>query len=258
MLRSVMVEVGDSRHTQAAMDTALWLARAFDARLHALTCLDERSVQSEHIRQMVEEHVREQQAAFEKRCREAGVECLSDIEMGEPRAALVHLARKADLLVIGSTPDPEAQARGYSSSASAIAREVARHVLVVREQVPTFQAIVVGYAGRENSCNALQLAAHIAAKAKGTVHVVTSDHDVTRAGAVLNVGVEYLGAYDIDVVPHQASEQPADVLLDTISEVEADMIAIGAIRRSKLSMLAFGDTASRILDWSPAAVAVCR
>jgi len=57
--------------------------------------------------------------------------------------------------------------------------------------------------------------------------------------------------------PH-ASEEPADVLLSTVKEVGADMIAIGAIRRSKLAMLAFGDTASRILHWSPAAVLVCR
>ena len=258
MLRSILVEIGDGPPAQAAMDTGLGLARTFGARLHALTCLDERSLQDEHIRQMVEEHTRERQEVFEKRCRDAGVECLSDMEVGDARAALVHLARKADLLVIGSAPDPEARARGYSSTASSIAREVARHVLVVRGQVPAFKSIVVGYAGRENSCNALQLAAHLAEKHSGTIHIVTSDHDVTRAGAVLNVGVEYLDAYDVEVVSHQASEEAADVLLDTIGEVEADMIAIGAIRRSKLSMLAFGDTASRILDWSPAAVMVCR
>lgn len=258
MLRSIMVEMGDSRHARAAMDTALWLAKTFDARLLALTCLDEHSVQNEHIRRMVEEHTREQQASFEASCRDAGVACVSDMEVGDPRAALVHLARKADLLVIGSAPDLDAQARGYSSTASAIAREVVRHVLVVREQVPAFKSIVVGYAGRENSCNALQLSAHIAEKTEGTVHVVTSDHDVARAESVLNVGTEYLAAYRLEAVPHKTSEEPAGVLLDTINETHADLVAIGAIRRSKLSMLAFGDTASRILDWSPAAVLVCR
>ncbi len=80
------------------MSTALGLARAFGARLHALTCLDERAVQDEHIRQMLEEHARERELAFEKRCADAGVACQSDMEAGDPRAALVHLARKADLL----------------------------------------------------------------------------------------------------------------------------------------------------------------
>ena len=258
MLRSILVETGAGPHAEAAMTTALGLAAVFGARLRALTCLDERSVHSEHVRQMVEEQTREQQEAFELRCRDAGVACTSDMEVGDPRAAVVHLARKADLLVIGSAPDPDAQARGYASTPSAIAREAVRPVLVCRESVPTFRSIVVGYAGRENSCNALQLAAHIAEKHGGTIHLVTSDHDVTRAAAVLNVGVEYLEAYDVEVVPYQASEQPSDVLLAAINDTEADLIAIGAIRRSKLSLLTFGDTASRLLDWSPAAVLVCR
>jgi len=258
MLRSIMVEMGDSPHAKAAMDTAMWLAKAFRARLLALTCLDEHTVQHEHIRRMVEEHTREQQASFEALCADAGVECVSDMEVGDPRAALVHLARKADLLVIGSAPDPDAQARGYSSAASAIAREVARHVLVVRDSVPAFKTAVVGYAGRENSCNALQMTAHLVEKTEGTIHVTTSDQDVARAEAVLNVGMEYLDPYNVTAVAHNASEAAADVLLDTINDTHADLVAIGAIRRSKLSMLAFGDTASRILDWSPAAVLVCR
>lgn len=258
MLRSLLVEVGDSPHAQAAMDTALTLAKTFGARLRALACLDERSVPSEHIRLTVEEHTRDWLAAFERRCRDAEIACDSDLEVGEPRAALVHLARKADLLVIGSAPDPDAQARGYASAPSAIAREVVRPVLVVRETPVTFRSIVVGYAGRENSCNALQLSAHLAEKFGATLHLVTSDRDVARAGAVMNVGLEYLSTFDVEVVPHQSSGEAADVLLGTITETEADLVAMGAIRRSKLHMLAFGDTASRILDWSPAAVLVCR
>jgi len=258
MLRSIMVETGESPHAVAAMDTALWLARQFKARLYALTCLDERSVDSEHIRRMAEERVREGQGRFEASCRKVGIRCSSDLEVGDPRAALVHLSRKADLLVIGSAPDPDARVRGYCSTASSIAREAVRHVLVVRDKVPTFGSIVVGYAGRENSCNALHLAAHIVEKAGGTIHVVTSSQDIARAGALLNVAMAYLDAYNVQAVAHQASEEPADVLLDTVNQVGADLIAMGAIRRSKLTMLAFGDTASRVLDWSPAAVLISR
>ena len=258
MLRSIMVETGDSAPSVAAMETAIRLARSFAARVHALTCLDERALPSEHIRRMIEEHTHERQARFEERCREAGLECTSDIEVGDPHEAMVHLSRKADLLVIGSAPDPAAQERGYSSAAAAIARDVVRHVLVVREKVPAFKSIVVGYAGRENSCNALQLAAHIAERAGGTVHVATADEDILAAGALVNIAMAYLGAYKVEAVPHQVSEEPTKALLGIVEETKADLIAIGAIRRSKLSMLAFGDTAARILDQSPAAVLICR
>ena len=258
MLRSVMVEMGDSPQAIAAMDTALWLSKTFGAQLHALTCLDERSVQSEHIRRMLEEHIRERQAGFEERCRKAGVECVNDMEVGDPHEAMVHLSRKSDLLVLGSPPDPGAEARGFSSAATSLARDAVRHVLVVRDQAPTFKTIVVGYAGRENSCNALQISAHIAEKAGGTIHLVTSDNEVAEAGAILSVGLEYLKAYKVNAVPHQESQEPTNVLLKTVKDVGADLIAIGDYRRNKLSLLAFGDTAQRILDWCPCAVLICR
>jgi len=258
MLRSIMVETGDSPQAVAAMDTALWLAKAFKARLYALTCLDERAVESEHVRRMLEEHTRERQARLETRCREVGVECVCDIEVGDPHAAIVHLSRKADLMVLGSGPDPEAQARGFSSMGISLAREVVRHVLVVRDRMPTFKSIVVGYAGRENSCNALQLAAHIAEKARGTVHVVSSSPDLAAATSLLNIATTYLSAFKVKAIAHHATQEAGDALFETVKEVGADLVAIGAIRRSRLTMIAFGDTASRVLDTSPASVLIGR
>jgi nucleotide-binding universal stress UspA family protein len=253
-----MVELGDGPQAVAAMDTALWLAKTFGAQLRALTCLDERSVQSDRIRRMLEEHTSARQAKFEERCRKAGVKCINDMEVGDPHEALVHLSRKTDLLVLGSAPDPDAQTRGYSSAALSIARDCVRHVLVVRGKAPRFKSIVVGYAGRENSCNALQLSAHIAERAGGTIHVVTSNQDLVETGAILNVAMDYLKTYDVKAIAHEASEDPTKVLLDAVKETGADMIAIGALRRSKLSLMAFGDTAQHILDSSPVAVLIGR
>lgn len=258
MLRSIMVEVGDSVYAVAAMETALWLAKAFGARLHALTCLDERAVESEHIRRMLEEHTRERQARFEEQCRKAGIECLSDTEVGDPHAAVVHLSRKADLMVLGSAPDPEAASRGFASTGSSLARELVRHVLVVRDKAPAFQRIVVGYAGQENSCNALQLAGHLAEKAGGTVHVVASSADLAAAESLLNIALDYLAAYKVEAVPHHVTQEAGDALFDLTKEIGADLVAIGALRRSRLTMIAFGDTASRVLDMSPAAVLIGR
>ena len=258
MLRSIMVEVGDSARAVAAMDTAVWLAKAFGARLYALACLDERAVESEHIRRMLEEHTQRRQARFEEQCRKAGIECESATEVGDPRAAIVHLARKADLLVLGSPTDPEARDRGFGPSGASLAREVVRHVLVVRDHAPAFRQIVVGYAGQENSCNALQLAGHLAERAGGTVHVVSSSADLAAATSLLNIAAAYLDAYKVEVVTHHATLEAGDALFELVKEVGADTVAIGAVRRSRLTMMAFGDTASRVLDMSPAAVLIGR
>ncbi len=258
MFRSIMVETGEGAYAAAAMATAQWLAKAFGARLHALACLDERAVESERIKRMLEEHAREQQARFEEDCRRMGVECVSDMEVGDPHAAVVHLSRKADLMVLGSAPDPEAPARGFSSTASSLARELVRHSLVVRGTPPTFKNVVVGYAGQENSCNALQLAAHLAEKAAGTVHVLSSSADVAEASSLLNIATAYLAAYKVQAVPHYTTQEPSDALFGLVKEVGADLLAIGAVRRSRLTMMAFGDTASRLLDTSPAAVLIAR
>ncbi|HUT36565.1 MAG TPA: hypothetical protein VNE39_23960 [Planctomycetota bacterium] len=55
-----------------------------------------------------------------------------------------------------------------------------------------------------------------------------------------------------------ATLEAGDALFELVNEVGADTVAIGAVRRSRLTMMAFGDMASRILDTSPAAVLIGR
>ncbi|HPD17773.1 MAG TPA: universal stress protein [Planctomycetota bacterium] len=258
MLRSILVETGDSPYAASAMATAQWLAKAFRARLYALTCLDSRSVESEHIRRMLEQHTEARQARLEAECRQAGIECVAQMEVGDPRAAVAHLSRKADLTILGSAAESDESAGVFSATGSSLARELVRHAMVVRETPPTFKHIVVGYAGQENSCNALQLAAHIAEKAKGTVHVLSSSADLAKANALLDVAVAYLGAYKVKAVPHYTTQEAGDALFQLVNEVGADLVAIGALRRSRVTMMAFGDTASRVLDNSPASVLIGR
>ena len=258
MLRSIMVEMGDSPHAAAALETALWLAKAFKARLHALTCLDERTAHSQEVRRMLEEHVREDQDALVKRCRDEGVECICDLELGDRREALVVLSRKADLLVVGDASTDETQAGIFSSAATSVAREVVRDVLFVGDKAPAFRSIVVGYAGQENSCNALRLVAHIAEKSKGTIHIVTSDYDIGRAAMLMTVAEDYLEPFKVELVRHEASDEPAVAILDTMAEADADLVALGAYRKGKLHHLVFGDTATSVLEGSLAPVLICR
>ena len=257
MLRSIMVEMGGSRYAAAAMVTAVRLAKAFGAQIRALACIDERSVHSEEIRNMLEEHVRASLDDAAARCRKAGVQCISDLVTGDRRAALVRFSRKADLLVVGEPPS-EPDAVGFSPVASSIAREAVRDVLFVGQKAPTFQSIVVGYAGQENSCDALRLGAHLAEKANGTVHVVTSEHDVPRAFALQTFAMDYLRAFKVSAARRQASGEPADAILGVANEVGADTVAVGAYRMTKLHALAFGSTALQVLESSPAAVLICR
>jgi len=258
MLRSIMVETGDSDCARAAMATAQRLAQAFNARLYALACLDERAVDDEHIRGMLENYMRERQARFEEECRQMGIECSSELEVGEPGAAIAHLSRKADLMVLGAKANPTAEDRDFSARGAALARRLVRHVLAVRATPPEFKRIVVGYAGQENSCNALQLSAHIAERMGGTVHVLTSSADVAAASGLLKIAMSYLDAFEVEAVQHQAKAEAGEALFELVTETGADVVAIGAVRRSRLAMMAFGDTASRVLDMSPASVLIAR
>lgn len=258
MLRSIMVELSNSADATPAMETALSLARSFDARLHALSCLDERTVRSSEIRQTLEERVRGWQDAFVKECEEVGVVCITDLEVGDRQTALVHLSRKADLLVVGDRLHSDTHELGFSASALAIARAAVRDVLFVRATPPTFDSVVVAYAGRENSCNALRLAACLAEKVEGTLHVVTSEYDVKDATALLRTAHDYLNAYNVSVTRHQMPDEPVQGVLETARKVGADLIALGAYRHTKLHALAFGDTAEAILHASPVSMLICR
>jgi nucleotide-binding universal stress UspA family protein len=253
-----MVELGDSPHAQAAMETARSLAQSFGARLVALTCLDERTVHSGRVRRMLEEHVRKEQEEFAERCRAEGIECVSELEVGDRLAALVNLSRRADLLVVGDADPSGEQAGIFSPAACSIAREVVRDVLFVGDQVPAFRSIVVGYAGQENSCNALRLAATIAEKSGGTVHVLTSEYDISRTGVLLTSAMEYLKAYEVKAERHGTSEDPDTAILELAARVEADLIAIGAYRKGIFNQLRYGTTAADVIERTKVPVLVCR
>ena len=259
MLRSILVELANTPEGGPSMGVALALAQAFGARLHALSCLDERTVQCEGIRQMLEERVLGWQRAFVERCERAGVRCLTDLDVGDRRTALIRLSRKVDLLVMPGRPSPAAARAGVPSVIEFVAREAVRDVLFVRACDMTFRRIVVGFAGQENSCSALRLAAHLAEKSdNGTVHVVTSGGGVADVSSVLSSAREYLGAFDVQVECHESGDSPAEAILGTAREVRADLVAVGAYRRSRLRAVWFGETTAGVLRESPVSLLVSR
>ena len=258
MLRSVMVELNNSPDASPAMETALSLAKSFDARLHALSCLDERTVESAEVRRILEEQVGDWQIAFTEKCQELGVVPVTDLEIGDRQTALVHLSRKADLLIVGDRPYSDTHELGFSPSALATAQAAVRDLLLVRATAPAFEHIVVGYSDRENSCNALRLAACLAEKVEGTIHVVTSEYDVKDATPIQLTAHDYLDAYNVTVTQHQVPHEPVQGVLETARKTGADLIALGAYRHSKLHAWAFSDTAQGILHGSPVSMLICR
>ena len=259
-----MAEVGNSPHARAAMEAALALARAFGAHLEALTCLDERTLLNAEVRELAEEEALAQQAAFKERCGNEGVSCATEVNVGERRPYLLLHARRADLLVIGGTPNGRPDGSGFARGVASFAREAAGNVLFVHDRVPSFRNVVVGYAGRENSGHALRLSAQIVERAHGTLHIVTSDHDLLEAPALRQVALGYVETLEVsgtrrtEAVCHTSAVEPSSGLLDVAEEVGADLVAVGAYRYGKPYPLAFGRTAQRVLEWSPAAVLVCR
>ena len=258
MLRTIMVETGETPEALAAMETALRLAQAFGARLIAMSHLDERAMRSDHVRRMLEQHLRAEQDAYAKRCQAVGVECVREMDLGDRRSALAQLSLKADLLVVGEPTRHDGEGAGFRAGTVAIAREVVREVLFVGNTAPTFQTIVVGYAGRENSCNALRLMAHIGDKFRSTIHIVTSDLDVARGESLLSAASDYLDPFAVKGVKHRMQDEPASAILTVARQVAADTIAIGAYRANKLHLLSFGSTSTHVLAESPVPVFVCR
>ena len=312
MLRTIMLELGDGSNDSPAMEAALWLGRAFGARLSAITCLDERQLQAldircnipqralpaeetpagSHeggearptssperapdtrglvdawleggpthdplIRRMLTQHVWAARVELAARCREVGVEFEHCVEVGDPSEVLARRSRGADLSVLRRPPRQGALTDGLRSPAASVVRAIERDALYVGDTTPAFHSVVVGYAGHDTSCDALELAAHIVEKAEGTVHVVTSRHHVGQASELLSLAEEYLGAYRLEVVGHHCSGEPASAILRIAAQVSADTVALGAHRHGKLHQLALGSTALHILSTTPLSVLICR
>ncbi|OVE80201.1 hypothetical protein BVY02_01060 [bacterium J17] len=203
------------------------------------------------IEEQMEKESQELISQFEACSDKADIDARFVVLRGNPTELTLSLARTVDMIVIGNSKLQGPQ----GVSADRLLHTTTRPVLVVPEDAGGESSLVIGYDGSAASERVIRLAANIAeAMDLGTVHLLTIDSDLERAEKVQAPGLDYLSAYDFDLVPVCLDGEAAEEIISYAKEVDASIVALGAFGTNRFIEKVFGSTTQTVLDGAPSAV----
>jgi nucleotide-binding universal stress UspA family protein len=266
--RSILVHADETPRCSARLDIAFELAQAFGAHVTALAIVPEipvpASVEVAYGEQLAAAHeraVREAldpvKAAFTQRAQRAGI---ASFEWREARGDVVLLAalhaRYADLLVVGQVDPGDDRTRPVAGFLENLILSVGRPVLVV-PYAGTFGGIfakpLVAWNASRESTRAVTDALPLLQRAKQvTVIVVDPRQDAEIHGELPGSDIAlYLARHGVKAEAHPTPSGDVDigdVILSRASDIDADLVVMGAWGHSRMRELVMGGATRSLLE----------
>jgi nucleotide-binding universal stress UspA family protein len=257
-MKSILLHVSDGNAMEARFQSALVLARAFDAHL---TCLQVTPVEimissdfysgiyaTTELFDKIQEDTKQTRAALEQRLAGEGVrwDWLDVTE--DPAFALIERAALADLVILG-LPDSEAgKARALVAD---VAVTVRAPVLVVPQHLRTFDcsgAALVAWNGSMEAAHALRAALPLLVRAASVRIATVADDDVrlpTKAAA------EYLSRHGVHAEIcnwQRGTGRISDALLDGAKAAGSAYLVAGAYGHTRFREAILGGVTRELLE----------
>jgi nucleotide-binding universal stress UspA family protein len=269
MIRTILIGLDGSAHSEAAVELGLRWARRTQAVLVGLGVIDEPTILrpepvgiggsywKQHRDAVLLEDARGRVAGFVERfsarCVHDGVLFRVVQTAGVPAEEILQAADDADLVLLGQRTyfhfDTQASADG---TLEAVLHRSPRPVVAVPPQLPDNRAVVVAYDARPPAVRALEAFQASGLYEGQTVYVVSVAREAQAAARRAEEGARFLraGGMDAEARPLQTSGPPAALLLAQARELAAGLLMTGAYGRSRFTEVLFGSTTRTILEKS--------
>ncbi len=190
--------------------------------------------------------------SFEKKCRQAGVECETTQTTGIVIKNIIEKSELADLVVMGAGGEHTEWLDGLiGSTTEAVARRAKRPILVTRTDTPGSKKFVIAYDASQHAREALQIAADIGVEWGAELDVlVIGRRDKTQRRVA--EAKAYLDAHELQNVSYiEKEDDPSEGIVAYVTESSADLLVMGAYGHTKVRELVVGSTTSYALNHSP-------
>jgi nucleotide-binding universal stress UspA family protein len=266
--KSILVHVDETPRCAARLDIAFELAGAFGAHVTALATVPEipvpASVEVAYGAQLAAAHERAVRDAldpvktdFSQRAQRAGV---SSFEWREARGDIVPLAavhaRYADLLVVGQVDPGDDRTRPVPAFLENLMLSVGRPVLVIPYAGAfkgAFSKPLVAWNASRESTRAVTDALPLLRRAKQVAVMVVDPRE-----AAVNYGESpgsdialYLARHGVKAEVHPTPSgdvDVGDVILSRASDIDADLVVMGAWGHSRVRELVMGGATRSLLE----------
>lgn len=192
LYHSILVAQGKTERSRRALDFALWTARATRARL-TLYHLYGRKLPRFHPDPIDE--VREELEKRRRHCEEQGIAARLLVSESWSKTAIAREAMWYDLVVVGKK-GKEGNANHRSGSMTRTLISISPvPVLIVDEDCPLPEKLMVVFDGTPDACRALRIASSLAAERQLELHI-TRLKGLFRSASVLQRAVDYVSSFE--------------------------------------------------------------
>jgi nucleotide-binding universal stress UspA family protein len=265
MLRGILVGLDGTPFSDAALTLGLQWAKAANAILAGQTVIDRPGLNAAGIvagsgyfklavddKKLAEEKAAADQLldAFESRCTTAGVTGKRLQEVGDPASSILAQAQRYDLILLGQETRFKAMPGGSPcDTLDKVLHSPPRPVVAAPASLGEGKTAVIGFDGSLQASRTL--AAYVSTGLASVYEnvVVTIDTEFEEATRTAERAVDYLALHGVPVKPRPVETRldPASILLDHASQLQAGLVVMGAFGHSPLREFFFGSTTRGVL-----------
>lgn len=273
MLRSILVGLDGSEHSDSALELGIRWAKRFDAMLVGIGIVDEPGIHGPeefwageaYFRSInkglladTRRDVERSMSRYTRRCVEAGVAFKGLEDVGTPYVQILLEAQRYDLIVMGHhTHFQFGTGDEPDVTLSKILAECPRPVVSVPDGSGRGgEAVLVAYDGSLQAARALAAFESSGLGQGREVHVVSVADSKEDAARRSERAIEFLGFHQIKAEPWpvESDKPPAEVILETVRMVDAGLLVMGAYGQPVLREFFLGSVTRNVLENSPVPV----
>jgi len=268
MIKRVLLGIGGTPFTGVAVQRAVELCKLHDAKLTAVTVVDEQRLGRvgpvpagaaaaaaelrEHRLAVTRERIEEAVDSLKAACDEARVPVTIQRETGKPFQLMVDYARYHDLSVFGLRSMFEYDVLGTSDvdPAGILSRMViggVRPIVAVSERFRTIRRVLVAYGGSVRAAEGMKQFVRLRPWPDVSVRILACGDAGADAERWLSDAAVYCRQHGHEPELLCSPGQPSRQILAEAAEWDADLVVLGTSRSGMLSRAVFGATALDVI-----------
>ena len=251
LFMDILVAISGEPKSWLALDQAIRLAEMERSDVRGLVVVPD-AAQHEADRESLERR-------FSEQVQQAGINGNLVHAEGTVAEMIIQRSRFNDLVVIRLSHPPVAKIfPRLGSGIRTLVRRCPKPILMVRNEMTSFDRMLLAYDGSEKGKEALYIATYLAGKYGKCVSVLVVNDNKAKGQALLKEAKAYLGDMCKHVTLRRNIGLISDVILKTAQEQNADCIVMGGYGLAPLWEALFGSAVDGVLRKTTVPVLVCQ
>jgi nucleotide-binding universal stress UspA family protein len=280
MIKSILVTLDGSEHSQTAARYAIWLAERLQATVVGLHVIDVVSIEgsgaflhdvsgslgfepyldfSSKMREALQTRGTVLLEQFLAACAERGVRADTQLATGIIANEICEQARTADLVVLGHRGVNERFSTGLlGGTTESVTRKCPKPVLVCPMEFKAITRPLLAYDGSPRAASAMHEAAELVTALHLPLTVLHVGKDDAAAQRIVDEARRYLATHRVEIELVTRAGYANEAILEAMSDGGHDLLIVGAYGHSRIIEMVLGSTTEYVLRNATTPVFLCR